>query len=379
MYLNHFHFCEKPFKMAADPKFIWLSEKHSEALATLEYGIQEDKGFLLLTGIAGAGKTVIIESLLKRMADNILPATIPGSVPDYQGILNILSLEFKMNRAFDSKGDFLICFKKFLHSAYRERKKIVLIIDAAQEISDELLEEIRLLSNIELEDAKLINIIFVGQREFYTILSKDCNIALRQGIGIRYHLNLLDDLDTAAYINHRLKAAGSDQEIFSSNALEKIHFLSSGSPRLINIICDCALSEGYSSGLKKIDKRVIEKCVQEINLPDVSPGIKPEKMNCAENDEQVSYHKQQRISWIKFNLAVTIFCLLAIGALVVYSVYFNQSLSSTITKDAYQHYKRFEKQIDRVKKDRSLAVEVPRDMLLKKKQIQKGIKTDKDL
>ena len=284
-----------------------------------------------------------------------------------------------MSRKFDSKGDFLIHFKTFLHTANSQDKKIVLIIDDAQNMSNELLEEIRLLSNIELEDAKLINILFVGRENFNTILTQDSNFALRQGIGIRYHLDLLNIIETYAYIEHRLETAGSDGEIFTSKAVGRIHFFSKGSPRLINDICDCALKKGHLSRLEKIDAIEIDDCVQDLDLPVESEDEELQVIECIENDGQSKSHKAKSLNWIRFGLAVTILCLLGIGALVVYSVYFNQSLSSTITKDAYQHYKRFEKRIEHVKKDPALAAEEPRSELLNKEKIQERIQVEKEI
>ena len=380
-YLSHFHLDAEPFQRAADPRFIWLGEKYSEALATLEYGIQQDKGFLLLTGGEGVGKTFMINVLLSRLDKGIIPLTIAEPVSDCLDFFSILSRESKMSRKFDSKGDFLIHFKTFLHTTNSQDKKIVLIIDDAQNMSNELLEEIRLLSNIELEDAKLINILFVGRENFNTTLTQDSNFALRQGIGIRYHLDLLNIIETYAYIEHRLETAGSNGEIFTSKAVGRIHFFSKGSPRLINDICDCALKKGYLSRVEKIDAIEIDDCVQDLDLLVESGDEELQVIEYIENDEQsISLsHKEKRLNWIRFGLAVTILCLLGIGALVVYSVYFNQSLSSTITKDAYQHYKRFEKHIEHVKKDPSLAAEEPRSELLNKEKIQERIQVEKEI
>ncbi len=158
MYLSFYQLTHKPFQITTDSKFLWLGEKHTEALATLKYGIQEDKGFLLLTGDVGTGKTALIKLLVKTMDVAAIVATIPDPGMEAIDFFNFLAAELHMNRRFTSKGDFLIEFKQFLLKAYSSRQKVLLIIDEAQRLSVEMLEQVRLLSNIELENRKLINI-----------------------------------------------------------------------------------------------------------------------------------------------------------------------------------------------------------------------------
>ena len=158
MYLDHYNLNLKPFEMSPDPRFLWLGEKHKEALAALEYGIIESKGFLLLTGDAGTGKTVLINGLLKSTRVKAIIATIPDPDLEILDFFNYLSEEFQMKKAFESKGSFLIEFKHFLYEVYQSEGKVLLIIDESQRLNHELLEQIRILSNIELNDRKLINI-----------------------------------------------------------------------------------------------------------------------------------------------------------------------------------------------------------------------------
>jgi general secretion pathway protein A len=266
VYLSHYNFHVKPFQIAADPKFIWLGEKHAEALATLKYGLHGNKGIILITGDVGTGKTVVINAFLKNLDDNVIAVKIPDPGLDPIDLYNILSNEFKLNRKFNSKGSFLSHITPYLHKNYRQNKSILLIIDEAQNISNELLEEIRLLSNIELAETKLINIFIVGQNELDHIIDQNRNRAFRQRISIRYHLNPLNDSETHEYINHRLRVAGSDKEIFSSKAINYIHFFSAGFPRLINAICDLALLTGYSADKLQIDQSIIKECAQELKL-----------------------------------------------------------------------------------------------------------------
>ena len=266
MYLNHYNLRQKPFSISPDPRFLWFSENHKEALAVLKYGILDNRGFLLLTGDIGTGKTALINALVKKIDVAALVATVPDPGLSVLDFFNSLSEEFGMDRQFDTKGDFLIHFKHFLYQAYEGNRNVLLIIDEAQRLDYELLEQVRLLSNIELESRKLINIFFVGQSEFNEMLLDEKNKAVRQRITASYHLDPLSDVETAKYIQHRLKVAGAEKDIFTAGAMREVYFFSHGNPRLINIICDHALLSGYSAGVTSIDKKTITECAKELKI-----------------------------------------------------------------------------------------------------------------
>ena len=192
MYLDHYQLKTKPFQITADPKFLWLGEKHKEALATLRYGILDNRGFLLLTGEVGTGKTLLINRLISMLDMDTAVATLPDPDLTSMDFYNILADGFKMNRTFDSKGAFLLHLRDFLHKSYADQKQVLLIIDESQRLNHRLMEDIRVLSNIELQDRKLINIFFVGQQEFNTILTAPQNRALAQRITVRYHITPLE-------------------------------------------------------------------------------------------------------------------------------------------------------------------------------------------
>jgi len=272
MYQTYYNLNAMPFQITTDPRFLWLGEKHSEALATLKYGIQENKGFLLLTGDVGTGKTALINRLESMIKAAAIVAKIPDPSLDSLDFFNVLAFEFKMKQKFDSKGEFLIQLKHFLYKAYANKKRVLLIIDEAQRLNHELLEQIRLLSNIELNNRKLINIFFVGQPEFGTMLMEDRNRAVRQRITVSYHIQPLTESESGEYIKHRLKVAGATGQIFSNDAIREIFSFAKGYPRLINIICDHALLTGYVSGLKSIDRKVIQECRRELQIPLVVDG-----------------------------------------------------------------------------------------------------------
>jgi len=272
MYLSYYNLEAKPFQMSTDPDFLWLGEKHKEALATLRYAIVENKGILALTGDVGTGKTTLINALIQSLGDDTLAATIYNPSLEVLEFFNIVSIAFNMGRTFDGKGEFLIYFKRFLKKVRAQNKKVLLIIDEAHRIDNELLEEIRLLSNLEDEHVRLLNIFFVGQNEFIDILKEYKNRALRQRIAIRYHIEPLKLSETEAYTRHRLKIAGAKTHIFSSVAIQEIFSFSNGYPRLINIICDHALLSGYVREIPIITADIIKECKEELQISNLNMG-----------------------------------------------------------------------------------------------------------
>ena len=266
MYLNHFNLREKPFNISPDSRFFWVSENHKEGLAAFKYAILEEKGFMLLTGDVGTGKTLLINAFAKMSGVETLIATIPDPDLDVMDFFRLLAEEFKMNKVFFSKGEFLIQFRQFLLDSYGSDKKVLLIIDEAQRLNHELLEQIRLLSNIEMDHRKLINIFFVGQIEFNQMLMEEQNKAVRQRIAVNYELKPLTESETAEYIRHRLMLAGATDDIFKPNAMREVFTLSSGYPRLINIICDYALVTAYPAELKKIGADLIKVCGKDLHI-----------------------------------------------------------------------------------------------------------------
>ncbi|MBN1930650.1 MAG: AAA family ATPase [Desulfobacterales bacterium] len=266
MYLSYYNLKEKPFLTSSDSKFLWLGEKHKEALATLKYGIMNDKGFLLLTGDIGTGKTTLVNALINSLGEDIIVAKYSYPILEKLDFFNFIGNIFNMNGKFASKGEFLFHLKNFLHDSHQKNKKVLLIIDEVQKLSQELLQEIRLLSNIEKQNEKLLNIFLVGQNEFKEIILRDENRALRQRITLNYTIEPLTSKETAAYISHRLSVAGSKNNIFNNRAIRKIFSFSGGYPRLINIICDYALLTGYVKETQTIDADIILECAAELKL-----------------------------------------------------------------------------------------------------------------
>ena len=267
MYLSHYNLRVKPFQLSPDPKFLWLGEQYKEALAALEYGIRSTKRLILLTGDVGTGKTTLVNATINRWNLDSVIASVSDPKMEIMDFYNFLAHSFRMGRRFESKGDFLVKFSHLVFKIYKENKRLLLIIDEAQRLNHELLEEIRHLSNIETQNTKLLTIILAGQNELNSILRQDINRAIRQRISLNHYLKPLSKNDTREYIRHRLNIAGTEKKIFKADTLPPVMSFSKGYPRLINSICDQALLTGYVKGVRQIDARIIRECAEELRLP----------------------------------------------------------------------------------------------------------------
>jgi general secretion pathway protein A len=267
MYLDYYGLKKFPFRTNPDPKFFWFGEKHKKALSLLKHGVSKRDGFLLLTGDVGTGKTSLIRYLLKSTDASTIAGTISNPMMEIIDFYNLLFEKFALNKSISNKADFLIHFNKFLHTAYSEHKLVLLIIDEAQTLDHDRLEEIRILSNIESGGQKLLNIFFVGESETETIMMDPKNRPTRTRINTVCQLQPLDETETIHYIAHRLKVAGAKRGIFTDDACRKIFDISDGIPRLINSICDCALLSGYVEGQKIIDPKFLRECQIEERIP----------------------------------------------------------------------------------------------------------------
>ncbi len=266
MYDSFYNLAEKPFQIDTDPKFLWRGEKHREALANLQYGLLNQNGFVVLTGDVGTGKTTLVNALLATLDDSVFIAKINHPSLQVVEFFNLVAKSFDSSVSSTSKSDLLLFFNSFLHQANEQGKTVLLIIDEAHRLSIELLEEIRLLSNIEANGRRLLNIIFVGQDELKPILSLPQCRALRQRITLFYEIQALSSEETLEYVAHRLKVSGLQGSLFTGAALHKIHAYSKGNPRMINILCDRALLTGYVRERKEIDADIIEECSRELIL-----------------------------------------------------------------------------------------------------------------
>lgn len=266
MYLSHYHLKVKPFQISPDPKFLWLGGSYRQVLSIFKNGITENKGLILLVGDVGTGKTTLINKLLDSLDENTHLASVQYPGFDILDFYNFLADSFNMGKKFSNKGDFLVQFIHFLHEEHARNKKVLLIIDEAQGLSDGILDEIRLLSNLERMKEKLLNIFLVGQNEMDNILADPDNKTLAQSITTKYYLGPLKKGEVKDYIDFRLQVAGAEYRIFNKGAIREIVDSSKSYPRLINVLCDHALLTGYVQGKTKIDAAVIKECAREHQL-----------------------------------------------------------------------------------------------------------------
>ena len=270
MYEGFYGLRENPFSVTPDPRYLFLGDTHREALARMVYGIQERKGFLLITGEVGTGKTILIRYLVGSL-DGYKNGTVKTALifnPKLtaanfiQFILRDLGVTVRGN----SKGDYLQDLNEFLLRAYEQGEKVVLIVDEAQGLKPALLEEIRLLSNLETTKSKLLQIILVGQPELKKTLSRREFRQLKQRINLHFHLLPLSEEQTRAYIEKRITVAGGREPLFTTEAVQEIFRRTKGVPRLINNLCDNALLDGFTADRKLIDETLVKESADDLEL-----------------------------------------------------------------------------------------------------------------
>ena len=267
MYLSFFGLIEKPFSITPDPRYLYLSERHAEALAHLLYGINESGGFIQLTGEVGTGKTTVVRTLLSRVPQHADVAVILNPrVTPVEFLLTIceelgLGLD-EANRS--SVKEMVDALNRRLLAAHADGRRVIVIVDEAQNLSADVLEQVRLLTNLETATQKLLQIILIGQPELREMLDRTDLRQLAQRITGRYHLNPLAKPETEQYVRHRLRVAGAAGEIFTPAALVEVHRVSSGVPRVINVVCDRALLGAYTEDTKKVTPALVRRAAGEV-------------------------------------------------------------------------------------------------------------------
>jgi len=267
MYTSFFGLSEKPFAITPDPRYLYLSERHAEALAHLLYVINEAGGFIQLTGEVGTGKTTVVRSLLSRLPQHADVAVIMNPRITPAEFLLTICEELGVGIAGserDSVKQMVDALNRRLLEAHAEGRRVIVIVDEAQNLSSEVLEQVRLLTNLETPTQKLLQIILIGQPELRDLLARTELRQLAQRITGRYHLSPLDAADTKAYVRHRLRVAGMSGEIFTAGALSEVHRLSSGIPRVINVCCDRALLGAYTQEQRKINSALMRRAAGEV-------------------------------------------------------------------------------------------------------------------
>ena len=266
MYQDHFGISENPFSIIPDPRYLYMSQRHQDALAHLVYGVSESGGFVLLTGEVGTGKTTLCRALMEKTPDNTDLALILNPKLDEAELMATICDEMRISYPLGTtslKSFFDYLTHHLLHAHARGRSP-VLLIDEAQNLTPAVLELIRLLTNLETADKKLLQIILVGQPELNTILARDDMRQTNQRITARYHLEPLGLSETQSYIHHRLKIAGLDEQVLSAAAIKAVYDISGGIPRLINSICDRSLLGAYVEGKMQVDVDIVRRASKEV-------------------------------------------------------------------------------------------------------------------
>ncbi|MBT8108729.1 MAG: AAA family ATPase [Gammaproteobacteria bacterium] len=274
MYTSFFGLNEKPFSITPDPRYLFMSERHGEALAHLVYGVTESGGFMQLTGEVGTGKTTLVRSLLQsRMPDNADVAVVLNPQLSAREFLIAICEELGIELPADPSSikALIDTLNRHLLQAHADGRRTILVVDEAQNLAPEVLEEVRLLTNLETAKQKLLQIVLIGQPELRELLARNDLRQLAQRITGRYHLEPLSRDETALYIEHRMKVAGALSEVFDPAAKREAYRLSQGVPRLINVICDRALLGGYSTGSRKVTRAMVRRAAAEVT-GDSEPG-----------------------------------------------------------------------------------------------------------
>lgn len=266
MYTEFYNFSEKPFNITPDPKFLFLTSGHREALASLLYGIIERKGFISLTGEVGTGKTTLVYSLLSNLTNTTKTVFVYHTNTTFEQLLKNILLKLDIEAGDEDKSLLLYKLNNYVASRLSPEQTFAIIIDEAQNLSSEILEELRMLSNMETCKSKMIQIVLVGQPELENKLNAEKLRQLKQRIGIRRHCKPLTPEESRQYIEHRLKLVGSgSSQVFTSNAISRICRYAHGIPRTINVICDNAFLIGYSESKDKIDAKIIEEVIADMD------------------------------------------------------------------------------------------------------------------
>ncbi len=298
MYRDFYGLVRAPFEMTPDPSFLYLGDAHREGLAMLHYALEARKGFVALTGEVGTGKTTLIHALLSQLKSMMPSAFIFNPRLDPLDFLRMLFDEFRIEVECRTKAEYLMALNHFLIDCLSRDQIALLIIDEAQLLSPEMLEEVRLLSNLETPTSKLLQIMLVGQPELNDILDRPELRQLRQRIVLRHHLLPFDADELEHYVDERLRLAGyTGKGILKRSARKELFAVTGGVPRLVNVVCDSALLLGYSRQQQVIGEEIIREAAAELRL--VAPEPRPAPRKTAEIERVIPDRAVQRPSAAK--------------------------------------------------------------------------------
>jgi general secretion pathway protein A len=265
MYTAFYDLREKPFSLTPDPRFLFLAGSHREALAHVLYGIDQGEGFIAVTGEVGTGKTTLCRTLLQRLGPDTEVAFLFNPTLSPEELLRAISIEYGIEDPGHSRAGLNHQLNQFLLAQKRAGRRVLLIVDEAQNLETSTLEEIRLLSNLETTTSKLIQILLFGQPELDAKLESEELRQLRQRISVRWRLGAMTPAETREYVRHRVRVAnGGDLEIFTARALREVHRRSRGIPRIVNLLCDRSLLAGYAAGQRVIGPDLVGDAAREI-------------------------------------------------------------------------------------------------------------------
>lgn len=267
MYLEHFKLDRKPFENTTDPRFIWFNETYAEAHAALEYGLQEKKGFLLLTGHPGSGKSALVRAFLETVDPSISVAVIPDADMEPVDFFNYLSMELGFEKTFHDKGEFLIFFKNYLRKTILPADgQVLIVIDEAQRATNRLLTDIRLFDSLGADNQTAVTVLLSGQPEIQDLLASPENDSLKSRVALNIRIEPLSEVDTDEYIRHRMDTAGALGRVFSMDAVEAVFKSTAGNPLQINNLCDRALLTAYINEDKLIGPEIVRECALELGI-----------------------------------------------------------------------------------------------------------------
>lgn len=268
MYLKYYNLKENPFNLTPDPRFLYFAPHHKEAYDHIMYGIKTRRGFIELTGEVGSGKTTLCRAMLANLGKDVETALILNPSLTETQLLRAMLNDFGLEAKGRDRLAYIEKLNEFLLEKNRQGTNVALVIDEAQDLSPQVMEQVRLLSNLETDQEKLIQIVMCGQPELKKRLARPDLRQLRQRITVRYNIPPLTEEDTVMYIRHRLWVAGSDGSvIFEPSAVHEIYKYSKGIPRVINAVCDNALLAGYVARTLNINTRCVRKAIQQIEGP----------------------------------------------------------------------------------------------------------------
>ncbi len=268
MYLEHFKLREFPFRLTPDTEFLFMSPAHARAKAYMDYTVWNREGFVVVTGEIGCGKTTLIQKLISELDDeNVLVAKVFQTQLDEVELLQAMLVEFGLNPFNAKKVELIDMLNTFLIENFLKCKQLVLIVDDAHNLTFKVLEEIRMLSGLETQKEKILHVILVGQPPLNQLLESPEMEQLLQRVRLRFHLKSLSQDETADYISHRLKVAGVGGELFAANTISLVYKYTGGVPRMINTLCDTALTCAYADRAERVTDAVLKEAVEELQWP----------------------------------------------------------------------------------------------------------------